>query len=397
MARTNRGRNEGTLFKQPNGTWRAQVSVEGKRLSKVCTTKTECQAWIKQTAGLVESGMSYQGSLIKLGEFLEEWLRMVKQNRRPKTHQSYRSLADRYILPAFGEYRLREMQPRLIEKYLTSLQEKKVGDRTCQIIYATLHAAFHSAVRKGIVGRNPLDGVEKPRVKHPRKMVTLQSEEVQRLLIAAEGQRDEALYFLAITSGLRQGELLGLKWTDIDWERGWLRVQRQVQRVDGVGLIFSEPKTQFGNRVVALGPVTIEKLREHRLRQVAERNADFSHWVEMDLIFPSAKGTPRDGCNLMKEFKELLQTAGMAHMRFHDLRHTSVTLVLNEIGASVKEAQHRAGHASPSTTINIYAGMATNKMDEVVASKLDELITPVKIELHTFAHDAKDLPMRKVS
>jgi integrase len=169
-------------------------------------------------------------------------------------------------------------------------------------------------------------------------------------------------------------------------------VQRQLQRVDGVGLVFADPKTQFGNRVVAMGPVTIDKMREHRMRQAEERNIAGSQWVEMDLIFPSAKGTPRDGCNLMKEFRELLQQAGLPHMRFHDLRHTSVTLVLNEIGAPVKEAQHRAGHASPSTTINIYAGMATTKTDEMVARKLDELITPVKIELHTFAHDAKGLP-----
>jgi len=102
-----------------------------------------------------------------------------------------------------------------------------------------------------------MDAVDKPKVKHPRRIVVLQSEQIQQFLIAADGHLHEALYHLAITTGMREGEILGLKWSDLDWDRGWIRIQRQVQRVDGVGLVFAEPKTQFGNRVLALGPVTL--------------------------------------------------------------------------------------------------------------------------------------------
>jgi integrase len=377
-----RGWNEGTISKRTNGSYRAQITLEGKRLSFTGKTIQECRAWIKQMVGQIDGGLSYQGASMTFGEYLEVWLRTVRQNRRAKTYLSYRGIADRYILPAFGTVRLRDLQPYRIEQYLTTESEKRVGDRTCQIIYAIMHACLETTVRKGLLGRNPLDAVEKPKVRHPKKIVTLQPEQIQQLLIAAEGNRDAVLYHLALTTGLREGEIIGLKWSDLDWERGRLKIQRQVQRIKGQGLVFSEPKTQFGNRVIAVGPITLVKLREHRQQQKLEKAIIIHRWQENDLIFPTTIGTPRDPHNLLKCFKEILGKAGLPDMRFHDLRHTSVTLILNDIGAPIKEAQHRAGHTSPSTTINIYGGETTSKLDEVVARNLDELVTPVSFKLH---------------
>ena len=131
--------------------------------------------------------------------------------------------------------------------------------------------------------------------------------------------------------------------------------------------MFSIPKTHADIRVLRLGEMTIEKLREHREKQLSEKKETGDRWQENGLIFPTVIGTPMDPHNLLKDFKALLRTAGLPMMRFHDLRHTSITLVLNEIVAPIKEAQKRAGHASPSTTINIYGGETTSKLDEVVA------------------------------
>jgi integrase len=122
-------------------------------------------------------------------------------------------------------------------------------------------------------------------------------------------------------------------------------------------------------------------LKEHQERQQLEKATAGERWQEKNLMFPTVIGTLSDPHNLLKEFKELLEKAGLPMMRFHDLRHTSITLVLNDIGAPIKEAQRRAGHASPTTTINLYGGEATNKMDDMVAQSLDELITPLQIEL----------------
>jgi len=228
-------------------------------------------------------------------------------------------------------------------------------------------------------------------------MTVLQQEQVQQLLISATGLRHEVLYFLAISTGMRVGEILGLKWSDLDWNRSTLHIQRQVQRVDGQGLIFSDPKTQYGNRVIAIGPDTLEKLLEQKQRVELDKAVAGDRWKENDLVFPSSIGSPQDPHNLRKEFVQLLEKSGLPKIRFHDLRHTSITLILNDLGAPIKEAQHRAGHASPSTTINIYCGTTTTKVDEEVARGLDALIKPVKIELHPVAPEEKSLPSGRPS
>lgn len=180
---------------------------------------------------------------------------------------------------------------------------------------------------------------------------------------------------------MREGELLGLRWTDIDWRKNTLRVQQQVQRVPGKGLVFSPPKTDAGNRVIALGQATIGRLVDHRNQQELERRLAGSKWKDMNLVFTSSIGTPIDPRNILADFKKVLKSAGLPPMRFHDLRHTSITMVLNEIGAPIKEAQKRAGHTRPSTTIDIYGGEVCSQLDEVVAQNLDDLVTPIKVDL----------------
>lgn len=318
---------------------------------------------------------------MKFSNYLDLWLNTVKENRSQKTYYQHQGLVRNYILPQFGEHRLQDLHPIQIERYLTQLKANGIGDRTCQLVYSTMYTALRAAVRKGLIGRNPLEAVEKPRVRNPKQKTVLDLEQVQRLLIAAQGERNEVLYHLAIVTGLREGEIFGLKWGDVDWQRSRLNIQRRAQRVPKVGIVFSSPKTKSGIRQISLGQITLNKLREHKQRQLVEKTLAGERWIENDLIFPTVIGTPLDPHNLLKEFKRLLKKADLPVMRFHDLRHTSITLVLNEIGAPVKEAQRRAGHASPTTTINIYGGEATMKLDEMVAHSLDELVTPMKVDL----------------
>lgn len=380
MARR-RGNNEGSIYKRDDGSWRAQITLDGRRLSFTAKTRQECQAWLKGTIKQIDSGLSFNGASMKFSDYLSLWLSTVKENRREKTYYQYQRLVQNYVLPQFGDHRLRDLHPIQIERYLSQLKAKGVGDRTCQLIYSTMFTALRAAVRKGLIGRNPLEAVEKPRVRNPKQKVVLDIEQIQMLLIAAQGERNEALYHLAVVTGLREGEIFGLKWDDVDWQRSRINIQRQAQRVPKVGMVFSPPKTQSGVRAVSLGRITMDKLREHRQRQQVEKKAAGDRWNENDLVFPTVIGTPLDPHNLLKEFKELLKKAGLPVMRFHDLRHTSITLVLNEIGAPVKEAQRRAGHSSPTTTINIYGGEASMKLDEMVAQSLDDIVTPVKVEL----------------
>ncbi len=362
-----------------------------QRLSYSAKTRQECQAWLKGVIKQIDTGLTYMGANMKLSDYLDLWMKTVQENRRQKTYIQYEGILRRYILPAFGNHRLRDLHPIQIERYLNEQKTAGTGERTCQLIYSTLHTVLNAAVRKGLIGRNPMDAVEKPKVQNARQKVTLEPEQIQRLLIAAQGHRNAALYHLAVVTGLREGEIFGLKWSDLDWEKRRLKIQRQAYRVPKQGMVFTSPKTQSGVRALMVGQVTIDKLREHQERQQLEKTVAGERWQENDLIFPTVIGTPQDPHNLLKEFKELLQKAGLPEMRFHDLRHTSITLVLNEIGAPIKEAQHRAGHASPSTTINIYGGEATNKLDEMVAQRLDELVTPVRIEVPQPSADQESL------
>ena len=230
----------------------------------------------------------------------------------------------------------------------------------------------------GLLGRNPADAVIRPKLVK-KEMKTLTDTQVQTLLLAVRGTRYEALYLLAVTTGIRQGELLGLRWSDLDWVTRQLSVQRQLQRLSGQGMVFSEPKSASGRRVIALGSATIEKLREHYKHQQLERLAAGGRWIENDLIFPTIIGTPIEGSNLIRNFKSRLHAYNLPNIRFHDLRHTAATLMLQQ-GIHPKVVQERLGHSQISMTLDTYSHVLPN-MQEEAAQKIDELIIPVAVRL----------------
>jgi integrase len=209
-------------------------------------------------------------------------------------------------------------------------------------------------------------------------MAILNESLVSQLLVAANGHRWEALYHLAIVTGMHQMELLGLRWTDLDFLHQTLIVERQLQRPDGGATVkFSSPKTRYGKRAIALGGKTIEVLRAHLLRQQAEKTAAGDKWVENGLIFTNSLGGPINARNLLRNFKQLLKAAGLPDIRFYDLRHTAASLMLNH-NIPVIVVSRRLGHARPSITLDVYGHLIPSLQAEA-AQKIDELITPVEI------------------
>jgi len=375
--------NEGSIYKTKDGYWRAQISIEGERIGHAAKTFEDCKNWLDTTKKQIEEGLSYQGANILFRDYMKTWLEMIKENRRPKTYFQYQDLYARFLENKFGKMKIKDIKPILVEAYLTSIQKDGVGDRTAQLLYSILHTAFANALKKGLVGRNPIDAVNKPKIKSPRKKVLLDSSQVQLFLIATSGERLEALYHLAIASGMRQGEILGLYWSDIDFYKNTIKIQRQIQRIPRQGLVFSPPKTETGNRIISIGESTLEQMKKHKQRQKFDKEYLGDRWKESELVFTSTIGTPIDPKNLNLDFKRVLRKAGLPNMRFHDLRHSSITILLNEIGVPIKVAQSRSGHTRPSTTIDIYGGDISNKMDRSAAQQLDELITPIAIKLHS--------------
>ena len=366
------GQNQGSISKRKNGTYMAQLTVDGKRVSKYFKTKKEANAWRIDTLHKIQSGLFYAGPKLTLSEYFEEWLTARKGSIKPKTLYQYQQIIKQHINPVLGSIKINELKPAEIQAFYNNKVELGIGVRTVRLIHSVLHCALNHALKLGIIYRNPSDAVYKPKAQK-REMEILDEDQVRRLLIAAKGKRHEALYKVAITTGLRKGELLGLKWSDLDWDTQQLNVQRQIQRVPQEGLTYSQPKTAAGRRMIVLGSDTISTLKEHRKRQWVEIEFKGEKWQNHDLIFPSSIGTPLSQSNLNRDYKQLLSEANLPDIRFHDLRHTAASLMLKQ-GISVKVVQERLGHSDAAMTLNVYShvipGMqreAAEKMDEITA------------------------------
>ncbi len=372
----NRGRNEGTIYRRADGAWSAQISVEGKRLSKYFKTRKEASNWLLEMRNKLKSGISLAGAQTTLSEYFVDYLKAIQTTIRPNTHSQYSQIVKQHILPMLGKIKLDQLKPNIIQQLYSHKLDQGASERTVLLIHAVLHRALRQAVMWGILGWNPSDGVIRPKLRRT-EMQVLDDLQVRNLLLAAKGNWMETFLQIAVTTGLRFGEILGLKWSDLDWETRRLQIQRQANRVASEGILFSQPKTKAGRRTVVLGTKTIILLREHWLNQQREIPILSNHWQDYDLIFPSITGTPMDQSNVRKGFKNLLKIAGLPNIRFHDLRHTAATLMLKQ-GINPKIVQERLGHADISLTLNTYSHVLPS-MQEDAAEKIDELLTMIEV------------------
>ena len=185
------------------------------------------------------------------------------------------------------------------------------------------------------------------------------------------------MFYLALNTGMRQGELLGLMWSDLDWGNGILQVQRQIQRSPGHGLTFVQPKSKASRRAIMLGANAIQKLRDQLDRIESYRSAAGTEWQENGLMFPTTLGSSMHPTSMYKDFKRLLKKLGLPDIRFHDLRHTAATLMLHQ-GVHPKVVQERLGHADIGITLNVYSHVlpsmqadAAVKMDDILCKPID--------------------------
>jgi integrase len=366
-----RAAGEGSVYKRGKR-WVGQVGSGKNRETKYFDTQREANEWRHKKVEQRRQGLNIQGSKVPLSKFLDDWLIVARTSVRPNTGDQYTQIVHQHINPTLGEILLRDLKPH----YVQSLYKKKLADgispRTTRIIHSVLHRALNHALKLELVVRNVSDAATLPKV--PRKeMKTLDDYQVRQLLQVSKGTRMRVLFRIAVTTGLRQGEILGLKWSDLDWQTGRLQIQRQVQRRKGKGLVFCEPKSASGRRAIVLGKETIVILREHKEKQFKERIMAGDKWQENDLIFPTPIGTPQDCANVLKAFKSCLREAGLPDLRFHDLRHTAATLMFQQ-GINPKVVQERLGHSDISLTLNTYSHVLPS-MQEEVAEKMDELFT----------------------
>jgi integrase len=283
----------------------------------------------------------------------------------------------RYIRPALGNKKLVKLDARHVQALLRSKLDEGLSPTTVRYTYAVLRRALKQAKRWRLVEHNVAEDVDPPRqIKQETKV--LSSEQVRALLVAARGDRLESLYVLGVTVGLRQGELLGLRWDDVDLKTGKLKIDRQLQRRrDGSGLALVPTKTGRG-RTVRLGSAATKALKAHRQRQAEEKLKAGSLYPDHHLIFVTTIGTPLDAQNVVnRSFKPLLERAGLPPIRFHDLRHTCASLLLSK-GINPKIVQECLGHSSITVTMDVYSHLmpdiqagAADAMDDLLAEEDD--------------------------
>jgi integrase len=324
----------------------------------------------------IQDGLTLAGARTTLIEYLEQWLGTIRESVRPRTLDQYTQIVRGHIASRLGNIKLKDMRPDQIQAFYNEKLDGGTSARTVLLIHAVLHRALVHALKLGLIGRNPVDAVTRPKVKR-KEMRVFTDDQARAFLSAAKQTRHACLFQIALHTGMRQGELLGLMWKDIDWITRQIHVQRQLQRNPNGSLVFSEPKTAAGRRTIVISPTMIDSLRKHLEEQEEYKKVLGKKWEENDLIFPSKLGTPLHQANMFREYKELLKETGLPLLRFHDLRHTSATLLLTQ-GVHPKIVQERLGHSNIAMTMDIYSHVLPS-MQEDAALKMDELLNPIEV------------------
>jgi len=380
--RRKRDNGEGTIYRRKDGRWAGGVQVgfvNGRRAMKVVYGKSRSEV-LEKVRELLESarrGTIAPGRSPRLDTFLNQWLQTIEGSIRPSTFTSYSGIVRKHLIPVLGHKPIDRLTVPDIADLLARKRGEGLSPRTGQYILFVLRNALNKAVRWGIASRNVAQLVDAPRVAH-RDVNVLSPEEALQLVTAAREDRLEALWVLALSTGLRRGELLGLSWSDIDLERRQLRVTKALQRVTGKGLVLAETKTRMGRRSIILPIGTVEALRRHRARQAGDRLIAGSAWSQSDFVFTSARGTPLDGDNMIsRPFTRLLERGGLQAMRFHDLRHSCASLLLAQ-GVAPRVVMETLGHSRISVTLDTYTHVlpalqreAADAMDRALAPSLD--------------------------
>jgi len=379
MAKRKSNRGNGSIHLRKDGRWEGRyvIGYNEKGLPKtknvLAKTKRECEQKLKELRASLKGAEPEQPKAdVTFGAWLDRWYQTdCKPAIRPKTQADYENRIYQHIIPELGHIPLAKLTPGDLQQFYIRLKQEGrllrrseygpgLSDRMVKSCHVTCRVALDQAVAQGLILKNPAAVCKAPTT-HPREMQVLTQEEMQRLLIQAKEDGCYELLLLELSTGLRRGELLALRWDDLDLTTGGLRVERQVQRVKGK-LTVTQPKTRASSRSIILPVPILDVLKDY------QQNID-SRWM-----FPSPKkeDSPLDPAAVRKKLAAVLERAGCKHVRFHDLRHTFATNAL-EHGMDIKTLSTIIGHVSSATTLNVYAHV-TDGMRQSAAAKIDRTI-----------------------
>ncbi len=352
-----RGRGEGGIYRRGDGIWVASINlgyIDGKRQRKVVYGKSraEVQQKLRQVQRDQEAGLNLRQKQQTIAEFLAYWLDEVSpRTAKPQSVALYRQRCT-HIIGAIGTVPLDKLSPHQVETMLYTFHQAGLK---ASLIRSTLRAALNVALRYGWVVKNAAALADVP-TRPTAKVTPLSAEQARTLLATVDGHRLDTLYRLALSTGMRQGEIIALQWDDVD--------------LDAATLAIRQGKTESSIRTLPLSPALVADMKRHKTRQQRENLFLGVHWRGNGHVFTSEVGTPLSARNLIRHFKNLLKKAGLpSATRFHDLRHTAASLMLNQ-GIDVKTVSTILGHSTIATTANIY-GHISNQTQRHVVTAMD--------------------------
>jgi integrase len=373
MTKRNYGKGGITERKNKDGDvtgYQAQLRTLDSRRSFTAKTEREAQQWLRNAQKLAAQGKLGSSKAPTLAGYLTgTWLPMIEASVRPRTIASYRLNVQR--VPAeLGRRKLDELKPAHVQDFYNELTKEGKAPRTVRQIHMTLHKALGDGLGLGIVSRNATEGTSLPRISNEER-AWYTDRELARLFEATSGDRFHALWIVLGTLGLRLGEALGLKWSDVDWEHSTLSIQRTLSRDrSGGGLVFSETKTRRSRRTLTLGRDALAALKTHEDRQDFERKKAGIGWQDHRLVFATIYGAPLDQTRIHEHWKPACAKAGIPRYRIHDLRHAVASHLL-AAGRPVERVARMLGHSNVTMLYNVYGHIIpTDYREEADAMEL---------------------------
>lgn len=394
MTTTDGGR-RGSVRQAKNGTWYLIVDVgvgidRKQTRRRGFTTRKAAQAELTRILGSLEQRTYVAPKRQTLSTFLTEtWLPAIEHTVKPGTFESYRRNVRLHMAGrAIGRRPLQDVDPSELNALYAALltgdqSHRALSPRSVAYVATILHRAFRDAIRWQALIRNPADAADPPRPSGHKEMQTWSGAQLRTFLDSIDADRLRGCWWLLANTGMRRGEVLGLRWSDLDLEAGTLRITRtlittDVQRKGSPGMAWGTPKTAKGRRTVALDPATVTAVRAHRKRQLEERLALGSDYQDQDLVICEADGTPIHPKTISYQFGKAARAARLPPIRLHDLRHTHATLAL-KAGVHPRIVQERLGHANVSITLDTYSHVDLD-MQAAAARQVAALITAVPEE-----------------
>lgn len=361
MSKTPSSRSEkgsGSVFQRSNGRWVAQVDfgvIDGKRVRKLRYAKTEriAKRLLNELLEDSEYGLVNSTESLTVAVFLNQWLEQVQGPKLAYlTRQRYGDHLRLHIVPQLGHLRLKHLNPMIIQEAMNRLSEKGLSPATVRYSLTVLRAALKYAIRCQMLRQNPALAVESPSIEHKEKRA-LNDDQAAALWNALQEHRLFSLFFVAAYTGLRQGELLALRWADINFEDSKIHVRHSLYREDGKATL-KQPKSRKSRRVHIMPSQVVEVLAMRKSQQDQERLLEEGRWEEQGFIFTTKHGRPLNGTNVSHRFRELQEQAGLSPVSFHELRHTYGSIAIRA-GVPLPHVSELMGHSQISVTADFYS------------------------------------------